>query len=446
MLISVAPDSMQWHMGIGFAAQCKRILDSFGLSDVEVEIKDSNFIRMVETAVPSQESTSNPVQAQQKAPANSHTFFEAPVNMARKSWFEEKVQVSKYPGVQIASEAHRISGTRGLHLQVMCPDGNSRVMALTCRHVVFQESELSGGPLYQYTPQMPQKWMIQLSDERIRKIQDTIKHWRTVTVAERAGLLETIRLDEAKAKPGPPQNELLDKREAFEEVEALSKHLENHKSRQSRRFGHVFFSAKSTAPDGWFRNYALICLNEDAYFGGKLPANTIWAPEMFIDFHRTTRYQVDHDRYIKPRYEIISPATVELTSHLTKDQISEPGECLEGAQFTGEDKDCLVVAMVGAETWRGTRFGMVNNVKSVTRHAGRWGESISLEVCVISMSRSGSFAHGSDAGACVWSLGGQAMGIVSGGVGSGQADTTYVSMLDDIFVDLEKAGIQATLL
>lgn len=129
LLVSVQEGSTTWAQGIPVVMRCREILQSHGILDVHCEMRESHVTR----------GASSPGQA----PASAPKFVGGPVD----SPMETRALWSEYLGLSIAAYGEPTrEGTKCVYLRLK---DSGKIVALTCRHVVFDESTIQ--PEFKHT-------------------------------------------------------------------------------------------------------------------------------------------------------------------------------------------------------------------------------------------------------------------------------------------------------
>ncbi|EEU41586.1 uncharacterized protein NECHADRAFT_87804 [Fusarium vanettenii 77-13-4] len=423
VLVSVAPNTTTWNVGVDVVLRCRDILRQHGIHDVEVEMKESKISQCNLGAKPVQEPqklTSGPVAQ----PEESNALF------------------SEFLGLSIAPlDSPYHEGTKGLYLRIR---GTTRKLLLTCRHVAFAGSD-------------DNKDFFHSGDAPRAIIQPG-----TGTLEEARRLVQAdIRLSERDMEtnrdlPWASAIREFDKA-AAEKVagEALEQRLSALEEPSNRTIGHVLFSPKISegrSPSGEkrCRDWALVELNQEKHvsvlatltnrvFCGMTGKNDTW-------------------RVTKAELEGCNPAqhynlqfddqthTVELRGTVTKDTVAT----LPTESASLQDP-ALVVALYGSTT--GLSVGVANEVKSVKRNLIGGTTFVSEEWCILGVKwRSGSgrgvFSERGDSGSCVWDMDGRIGGMLTGGLdgGNGSFDVSYATPIEWLLQDIrEQSGLDVEL-
>lgn len=145
-----------------------------------------------------------------------------------------------------------IVGTKGLYLALppSTPEGEPRIVALTCRHAVIN-SKTEGVHEYRHQHPQPYKEVIQVDQPtyqaRIQELEAEAERYRGWVDGE---------VEQGRTRAAANHNELAT------ETEALQKHMVRYAAPSSRDFGHLLYSPEfgCTSENGmtWLRDWELI--------------------------------------------------------------------------------------------------------------------------------------------------------------------------------------------
>ncbi|KAK1948794.1 hypothetical protein LY78DRAFT_595157, partial [Colletotrichum sublineola] len=121
-------------------------------------------------------------------------------------------------------------------------------------------------------------------------------------------------------------------------------------------------------------------------------------------------------------------------------------------------KEKLIVGMRGRTS--GLTFGLVNQVRSVTRRPVQDGRKfLSKECCIVADKVGREFTRPGDSGACVFDLNGRAVAMVTGGISREQVlqggddyglncamDVTYATPMEWLLEDMKACGLSMEIL
>ncbi|KAK1990590.1 hypothetical protein LX36DRAFT_592292, partial [Colletotrichum falcatum] len=256
-------------------------------------------------------------------------------------------------GTAIASRDNpRREGTKGIYLRRTNCDP-AEIFALTCRHVCYGGSEKDSRLPGKET--LTSKSVIQLPERTTKKVKDYLDEWRQESV-------KNLEDEESKGECYQDRERRLSKITTYEqhirETDRLLQHFTLRDDLDTRVFGHV-------------ADWCLIRLKADA--------------------HERRLSELSNRVYIGPPQSTLSlnPASTVADSEL---------QC---------PKKKLIVGMRGRTS--GLTFGVVNQVKSITRRPVNDGRTfLSKECCIVAERDSRVFTEPGDSGACVFDLNGRA--------------------------------------
>lgn len=234
LLIAVAPDSIPWREGHSLALRCKTILEEHGIADMYCEIRKSVATLYADTPTTCIHISSAPATA-----LNDFQLSSEPITDPHE---KIKVELSDSLGTKIAMKDSDFTiGTKGLYLALpSTPEGESRIVALTCRHVVIN-SKTEGLQEYRYEHPQPHKEVIQVDQPNYGRIMTSLK-----TSAERYENTATKSSVRGQTHLAAVYNELSTQTKSLEQI------MEKYRTPSSRIFGHLLYSPefKCTSENG----------------------------------------------------------------------------------------------------------------------------------------------------------------------------------------------------
>lgn len=469
MLITVEPGNNQWHAAIQVARRCRDGLYQFGITDVEVEIKESAHIRPASSGAADTPDLGDSNTTPRLYSGDFSVFQRSEGDGLLHSRLVKPLRhLSDTIGTRFTPD-HRF-GTKGLYLNVAPTKPavwsfKSCSAVLTCRHVVFRTNR-DHGEAYRWDGQPATRIPVNQNtgdDDIARQIRNTI----TDANKSRAN----FDIHQAKypnnEKPQIRQQLELDARnaEVTSKIAKVAEHIlaqTNPETDMSICVGHVLFAQKYCVADSttlnplsppliepysggcWVRDYALVEMSDNVH--GRDPTNRLPISCGGLQ----VELQGDFAAYL----------SLDFWQRSTGENAVLSSEIVPDSETMNFKDDQRIVGKVGAKT--GLTFGIVNEVKSVTRSLElkeKSQKSEAWEICVINPVTASTRSEGrtqtvfsatSDSGAAVWDLDGRVLGILGGGLGQseedgGRADTTYVTSIDRIIQDLATSGITATL-
>ncbi|KAK1993612.1 hypothetical protein LX36DRAFT_661359 [Colletotrichum falcatum] len=398
-----------WEVGDAVARDCRRALVEHGLDDVHCEIKESRLADLA--SVLQQDAHQHPPHF------HAHMYH-----------------LSDRLGTSIASlEQPRLEGTKGLYLRRA--DGEpDEIFSLTCRHVCYHETT---GCLLPRQKSLASKPVIQLPEkttDRLVKALEERKH----------EVMERLQTEDAKGECyGQDErerrvNNAAAYRQDMLETDRLLQYFIRRKDLNTRVFGHVAYASDyAVRTSGFLSDWCLIRLEADS--------------------HERRLSELSNRVYIGPQgLSTLFPRTVRV-----RDPDRDGTLCIRGVVAVSELQNAdrkLTVGMKGRTS--DLQFGLVNQVRSVTRRV--WedaGAVVSQECCIVADRVSHAFTQPGDSGACVFDLEGRAVGMVTGGmtrddmVRSGDdfgmdrlMDVTYVTPVQWLLEDMKACGLAMEIL
>ncbi|KAF4416413.1 hypothetical protein F53441_14547 [Fusarium austroafricanum] len=413
LLISVQPKSTSWQAGIDVAIKCRRILELYGIQDIEVEV--------LEAWVSNCHSTTSKLV--------SEKIIEPTTASA---------QLSEFIGTSIAGMNLPHEGTKGVYLRL---GREGKVVALTCRHVVF--SDESENIDYHYDQ---------------NNIISVLQPGRTTLESSVAIVQTEIKyslLDLQKYTTRNYMREAASEESKLQDLKELEERLEHLKDDDTRVIGHVLFSPKyslgpSTNQGGKrLRDWALIELHPDKHrtplqnlqnqtiagSRGRQELDMALDAELKRDKQEALGVQLDFDIWTN---------TFNLKGTVPEDEMRHPA-----LQVCQSDENVMIVGKFGRSS--GLTFGLVNEVKSVQRTFA--GNEWSEEWCIVGHRRKKvdqtrtDFTKRGDSGSCIFDLKGRIAGMVTGGreTGAGVHDITYATPIDWLLDDIRSYGFEVEL-
>lgn len=435
MLITVEPDTVRWEKASEVVELCKLILFSYGMVDIEVEMKESklqapaSFVQPTSAPVPSDTES-----AEVAARVRSCTLSEP--------WANYELRLSDYLGTMITTLRHpTIAGTKGLYLQIKSGNSPPFMALLTCRHVVLP-SPAEDWLLPYHDETASQGAVVQLSDAVMEETKSMLNYYpvHMLQLQEKLELEQSAGGDENKIQRLRSQinyyQPFVDR--AREDLH----HLSSWREPASRIIGHIFFSPPLSVVGDVALDYALVKIDVTKH--EKKPTNRVWLGERpVVEMHR-------RETALSAITGMDIEGTMTLQGFVPEDELLRPTESPSFVKW-GTSR---IVGKYGATT--DLTLGLVNEIKSVVRSVHDGGPEItSRELCVVRpqsfpLSSYGpqpmypTFSRRSDSGSCVWCLDGRVVGIVTSGH-EGLSDTTYVTPLEGWLAHMKTCGLEATI-
>ncbi|ROT42951.1 hypothetical protein SODALDRAFT_347798 [Sodiomyces alkalinus F11] len=456
MLVTVEPGETRWAIADLIATNCKNILTQFGITDVEVEIKESSYCCSTLSDSDTSDNVSNVSDPPPRLYSGSpDVFHQYPLDKL----VQDLRHLSDCIGTRIRNDATpSTTGTKGIYLNVAPANPHIWTFepctaALTCRRVVFRGKDDSG-KVYHWDGQVSTRQFIS---------QDTgvsdIAHKIEKKLIEEGKRVNRLALFSLKYDSGQHEDQRTDLEDEVYEISrqadaarAARSILDMTHEDTSIQIGHVLFaqelstafprtSMSSSASSSqlspatytrgsWLRDYALVQVSGEVHTRpakNRLPIN-----------YDKLRKKLDGSVPEYPRRKFTGDAT-EGNAVLSSEVVPD-----------GKAGKRRVVGKFGVH---GLTFGFVNGVKSVIRKRQIHNvvdEHVAWEICVVSTDRvnSSAFSRGSDSGSAIWDLKSRVLGMITAGLGDPATsimDTTYATSMERILQDLEASGIKATL-
>ncbi|KAK1969321.1 hypothetical protein LY78DRAFT_630161 [Colletotrichum sublineola] len=295
-------------------------------------------------------------------------------------------------------------GTKGIYLRRT--DGEpDEIFALTCRHVCYGDSE-KDSRLPGKETLLRSKSVIQLPERTTKELVDDLDEWRQESV-------KNLEDEESKGECYQDRERRLSKitkyQQDIRDTDRLLQHFALRNALDTRVFGQV-------------ADWCLIRLK--------------------ADFHERRLSELSNRVYIAPPQ---SPLSRKAVGTVAASELQNP-------------KEKLIVGMRGRTS--DLKFGIVNQVKSVTRRPFQDGRKfLSKECCIVAVGVSGEFTRPGDSGACVFDLNGRAVAMVTGGISREQAsqggdnyglnyamDVTYATPMEWLLEDMKACGLSMEIL
>ncbi|KAI0553360.1 hypothetical protein F4679DRAFT_580580 [Xylaria curta] len=372
LLVAVDKDSLQWEDGITIALECRDILRKFGISDVEVEIREGRY---------------------EHHAASEH--FETQIDT--EGWCSGQTNEAVLP--MLSSLGYPIGyledlkgqGTVGLHLKLSRDETSATFYGLTCRHVVsrgrhIHESYKFSGEQRQYHVQANHTGFSDCSQE-LERIQLGLEKSMEPLLAAKDKWEQWYMYDETKKNRCPTEEDEKHLLELQVEVAYNAKIIENLakiKEKNEREIGHLAYHSNlqiSSLRPGYLKDWALIELNPDKFVNG--PENKV---------------------FIGSRPEL---------THISK-RILENGFL---SLVLGDEVEALgrhgIVGKRGSRT--GLTFGTKSGIEAVIRHPSADGEDVyAWEMLIVPEPKYEKFSDRGDSGAAIFDSRGRVIGLVTG--------------------------------
>ncbi|KPM34786.1 hypothetical protein AK830_g11792 [Neonectria ditissima] len=381
LLVSVESNSTSWEQGHAAVMQCRRILQQHHINDVHCDMKEASVVPLA-----------SPPTAPPTAPkliTGNITHPEEVYNL-----------FSEYLGHSIATHSLPTrEGTKCLYLRLK---GTGKVLALTCRHVVFGKEALNED--YRHDESAPKSavTVIQPGD-------GCLEGGRTICKGtdHTEDIIKLFENDDGMSEDDKKANIAIERanRRGVEQAEKL---VEEHNDKDKRIFGHVLFSPKisntirgTTGPrvQPRLRDWALIELHPGKHTTPLADLKnrvsiTVGGLAMLTAAKSAENFPIDLRLAINSGNH-----TIALRGRIPEREMKNPP-----MEAKSTDDPAILVAKHGRST--GFTVGLANNVVSVKRQPIDNVYFLSEEWCIIGQkkNRDGKrekFSHRGDSGACV---------------------------------------------
>ncbi|KAF5622148.1 uncharacterized protein FTJAE_11009 [Fusarium tjaetaba] len=410
LLISVQPGSGDEKLGLQVTLDCRKILQGYGIHDMEVEMMES-YVTMFNPP----KLTSHPITDETQRDA----------------------QLSEFVGACIANETTPYyEGTKGFYIRIKDTD---RLLFVTCRHVLFDESFPNID--YNHNPNAP-NMVIQPGQGTYKYLVRQVSNY--ITFLQDLG---------DQATPAH--------REDLENAKEAKERFEKLQEEKSRIIGHVLYSPKyslgtSITGASRLRDWALVELHQDKHetVFSEIRNMVVAGPRAGIELWKVLYEELDNEdqERVEKRLPFHHTNTYDLTRTVHEFEMRLPNE----ASRSLENERAMVVAKFGRGT--GLTFGVANQVKSVTRMPILGQEFISEEWCILGHKKRGQrrqpFSTDGDSGSCILDMYGRIGGMLTSGkpaqlAKEEDADISYATPIDwllkDINEKLTEKGFQVKL-
>ncbi|KAK2051392.1 hypothetical protein LY76DRAFT_675399 [Colletotrichum caudatum] len=398
--ISVLADTLPWKTGNQVACDCREALVEHGLGDVHCEIKESRLVNLAK--VLQKDAHAYPPEYQ------SYMY-----------------QLSDQLGTAIASSDNpRREGTKGIYLRRTGSEP-AEIFALTCRHVCYSSSEK--GSRLPGKEALPSKPVIQLPKR---------------TYKELVGKLETSKKEVTAAIQDAEEKQVAYSVNLSTNIARLEGDIKTVKPILKLFYRRTLLSSRIIGEDpNFLSDWCLIRLKAESHerrlsdLSNRVYIDGNSLKSRFLARYRTIDIQ-----------DLQDDQTIQIRGIVAVSELQNP-------------KQERIVGMRGRTS--GLRFGVVNQVKSVTRRVTSSRTFVSHECCIVAAGDNPSreFTQPGDSGACVFDLAGCAVGMVTGGISridvlrggddyglDVAVDVTYATPMEWLLADIKACGVTAEIL
>ncbi|KAF4465762.1 hypothetical protein FALBO_7396 [Fusarium albosuccineum] len=438
LLISIQKDSTTWGQGLWVVMQCHDILCFHDFLDIYCEMKESRFSRCM-----------SPVAEERVTiPRLVGGHINPPVKV--------RGQLSEYLGVSIAAfdEPGR-EGTKCLYLGIKGSSDSGdagkwdKIVALTCRHVVFKEYAIEPEFIYRQDDVQSQRTIIQPGDGTVAELEKDIRDGLK-------GIENVVKIIQSyKNKTDDEKRRQIEIHQgSIPALKLAQRDLAALKDLATRIFGHVLyapeFSVGMTVRHGTrLRDWALIELHTGKH---NTPLHKL-SNDVLIGDEAAARSWVTAAREVEGLAAEVSVAfdqdshTAWLEGTIPEEEMRKPQE---ESRSLGDE--AIMVAKHGRSS--GFTVGLATRIMSLVREPMDGITFISEEWCIVGQGRGSdgrrrAFSEEGDSGSCVWDIKRRVGGMLTGGSGrksNGAFDTSYATPIEWLLDDIKAHGYDVELL
>ncbi|KAH9967650.1 hypothetical protein BGW80DRAFT_1177955 [Lactifluus volemus] len=408
--VGVELGSLSFEEGCVVAFNCRPIIDSYGIRDYHVEIRESRVMRL-----------------------SGDSLFLDPVSPSDPT-FSARDPFTATLGIPISTKNRPLSkGTGGFYLSAGGDDKD--IYLVTARHVILPIDGDNTEYERKNNSRAREDVIVlgtKVFEERLKAIDDEIEEqegYKINDAMERLALVKDADDPESVGERKEAGQALQKANEAVKALKLLHHNIATHwGAEENRVFGELVWAPPisfSTEPGEFTLDLAVIKidtgkLDKDNYRGNSINIGNKYTRQQFMEKvylrgSNPTPFEFPPDRLVKlqgtvPERDLTNPPMLDLNGDL-----------------------CLVVFKNGAKT--GTTIGTANNVSSYTRTYFSGWERVSREWPVFRTdASSNAFSAGGDSGSCVADAFNRIGGIITGGTnyGTESSDVTYVTPISFI--------------
>ncbi|KAG0127838.1 hypothetical protein HOY82DRAFT_624136, partial [Tuber indicum] len=406
--IGVEFGALSFEEGSKVATNCQSIIDSHGIGDCYVEIRESCVIRQI-----------------------GNRFLD-PVHFSDSTFTARDPYTATLGIPMCAKNRPWAEGTGGFYISAGGNDKN--IYLVTARHVVLPQETLDNQEYYRHNENMPPEEVLILGTSAFNKKIEAIDYeitgqeYAMTDAKERIELADSMENSKLIKEGETAVKQLKDSEENLEALRALRHEISTQwAQKENRVFGTLIWAppiSLSTEPDHYTLDLAVIRVNPGQLDTNNYRGNTINLGNKFSRHHFMEKIYLDHTR--PPSFKFPTSRLVKL-----QDQVPE-SELMNPSMRDAKDQPCLVVFKNGAKT--GTTIGKANPVSSFTRTYFGGHSQESREWPVIPTNRDlEAFSDAGDSGSCVADAFCRIGGIITGGSQSLlRFDITYVTPISYI--------------
>ncbi|KDQ61352.1 hypothetical protein JAAARDRAFT_30774 [Jaapia argillacea MUCL 33604] len=402
--IGVQRKSLSFQDGTEVARSCQGILLQSGITDVDVEIRESIVTTLRGPKLLAPVSSSDPT-------ADARNPFTSTLGLPTSG--------KSTPSAE---------GTGGFFIAE--GGGSKRIFLITARHVLFKPDR-NNNKNFEHKPSEPGHEVILLGDAVFRRVLESIKveiEFRQPIIQkhmkERIASVLEVPGDEAEMERQEAEHALARAEKTMEALRAFSEDVSRRWANPDERvLGHVIYSPPIEMGVGtaqYTQDFAVIDIDLSKIDNKNFKGNVIdlgtmiplydFIRKMFLNLRNADTFVYPHDRLLRLQGTIPDE---EMCRPLAVDQ---------------NGKACLMVLKHGSAT--GLTIGRSNDIRSCVRNYYEDGiTGLSMEWAILAFdNKSGAFSAPGDSGAVVADAKGRMGGIITSGAGKQEEkDITYAT-------------------
>jgi hypothetical protein len=396
---------LSYDVAIDVALKCKKLLEQYGIMDIDVELRESDIIQSVGPRLLKPTDDIDPT-------AIVREHLTATLGLA--------ICVKHMPWVE---------GTGGFFIEVNNGNGKS-LFLVTARHVVFPRSD---NRLFERRSEsQPRHDILLLSEssfrQHLKSIQNEIDGEDYLINHQRRRMHNMVGRKDATAIAAREEAQGLVKK-AEAKVQALTtfhRELSAHWFADTRRtLGHVIFSPPIVVGAGseqqqYTQDIAVIAIDSSKIEPNKFAGNMI---DLGFKYSPTVLSRMMHPNLKNSRnFTFPSNRLLKLWGTVEEDEMRKP------TMYDQNGEACIMVLKHGKTT--GLTVGRATNFATYTRkYFNDDDTAVSKELTVLPFDQSsGPFSAKGDSGSVVVDGAGRVVGILTGGAGvTDSTDATYVT-------------------
>lgn len=412
--VGVTPKSLASEDAKTVAFECLEVLTGFGITDVEVELRESSVIR-----------SAGPKLLPSVYPSNPIVEVNHPLTHAL--------------GLPIFAQATPLAAGTGGFFMAEGGDSN-KLLLVTARHVVLPPKQTPNDKFEPKTTGQPRFDVLLLTDKAYEDYLESIK----AKIGNHASMVEDgkARLDGVKGR---------DDKEAVEEREAAQRIMDNgdkamdalylfhndvkkHWDTQAKRvLGHVVSSppirlGAGSADEQYTEDWAIIEIDDDKIDRATFPGNVLELGPTIPLWEFLRKMGINSFKYPPDRL-------LKLRDTISDEEMRQP------TMPDQNDERCLMVIKNGSAT--GVTIGRASGIMSYVREYFENGDhQTSKEWPILPYDvKSGPFSAPGDSGAVIVDGRGWIGGLLTGGAGTkAKSDITYATPISFLLKSIKANG------